>query len=97
MAGSRLTITRRPAIAVAPRASVEVTTTGSISGVRPTATASAKSTACGQRPVASPLTIATSGTSTAMKRSSIQLTEATPRSNAVAGRGAAISRPIPAR
>lgn len=80
---SRLTTTLRRAIATAPRARFALTIIGSISGVRPTATASANVSALSQSPLVSPLIMNTTGTMTNMKRISSQLTLATPRSKLV--------------
>ena len=93
---SRVTITCSAARRRAPRASVVVTMTGSISGVSPTATAAANSPASDQFPVTDPLTTSTIGTMTSMNRINVQLTERTPMSNADSGRDAAalrVSRP----
>ncbi len=86
MAFRRLTTTLRFAMATAPRARLVVTTIGSISGVRPTATATAKVTASAQSPLVRPLTANTSGTITSMKRISRKLTFFTPASKLVSGR-----------
>ena len=56
-------------IATAPLDRQTVTIIGSISGVRPTATATAKKNACPQLPLVRPLMTNTSGTITSMKRS----------------------------
>ena len=82
----RLTTTLRRAIATAPRARFALTIIGSISGVRPTATASAKVRALSQSPLVSPLIMKTTGTITNMNLISSQLTLATPRSKLVSMR-----------
>ncbi len=73
-------------IASAPRARFAVTNSGSISGVRPTATDSAKVNASSQSPLVNPLITRTTGTMTSMKRISTQLTLFTPLSNDVCAR-----------
>ncbi|OQC07796.1 MAG: hypothetical protein BWX79_01811 [Alphaproteobacteria bacterium ADurb.Bin100] len=78
IASSRFTITFLRDRNTAPRASVEVTIIGSISGVMPTAIDSANSIACSQSPLVKPLSSSTSGTMIAMKRISSQLTRFTP-------------------
>ena len=83
MALIRLTMTFFFAIAMAPLERQTVTIIGSISGVRPTATASAKKNASCHFPFVSPLMTKTSGTMTMMKRIMSQVKRATPRSNAV--------------
>ena len=83
MALRRLTITLRRAIAIAPFARFELTIIGSISGVSPTATASANSAASVQSPLLKPLINSTTGTIISIKRISSMLTLLTPRSNAV--------------
>ena len=65
----RLTMTFFLPIATAPLDRQTVTIIGSISGVSPTATASAKKNASRQLPFVTPLMTKTSGTITAMKRS----------------------------
>ncbi len=67
----------------APRARQVVTSIGSISGVRPTATEIAKSTAFNQSPLVKPLINSTTGTMTSMKRMSTQETELMPFSKVV--------------
>ena len=69
IASSRLTITCLRDSASAPLARFIVTSMGSISGVSPTATALANSSASSQSPLVRPLMMNTSGTITAMKRS----------------------------
>ena len=91
IASSRLTITFLRDSVTAPRASVEVTIIGSISGVRPTAIDSANSNACSQSPLVKPLIRKTIGTITSMKRISSQLTRLMPAWNAV-GRGLDVRR-----
>ena len=86
MAFRRLTITLRRLMATAPLAKLELTIMGSISGVSPTATASAKSEASSQSPLVNPLMKSTTGAMTSMKRISTQLTLLTPRSKAVMAR-----------
>ncbi|CCK00744.1 hypothetical protein BN130_3539 [Cronobacter malonaticus 507] len=83
MAFRRFTITLRRAITIAPFARLELTIIGSISGVSPTATASAKNVASSQSPLVKPLMSSTTGTITSIKRISSQLTLFTPLSNAV--------------
>ncbi len=63
-----------------------VTISGSISGVRPTATDNANRNACSQSCLSRPLIRKTIGTITAMKRISSQLTLFTPRSKLVCTR-----------
>ncbi|KWV86257.1 hypothetical protein PFLmoz3_04229 [Pseudomonas fluorescens] len=82
----RLTTTLRLAMAVAPLARLALTIIGSISGVRPTATARANRKASPQSPLEKPLRKNTMGTITSMKRISSQLTLFTPRSKAVCTR-----------
>ena len=79
----RLTMTFLRPIATAPLDRHTVTIIGSISGVRPTATATAKKKACIQLPLVRPLMRNTSGTITSMKRSMSQVNWAMPRSKAV--------------
>ena len=83
MALSRLTMTFFLPIATAPLDRQTVTIIGSISGVRPTATATAKKKACPQLPLVRPLMTKTSGTITSMKRSMSQVKREMPRSKAV--------------
>lgn len=83
---SRLTTTLRLDMATAPRARLAETTIGSISGVRPTATAMPKSSAWFQSPLVTPLMTKTMGTITSMKRISRKLTLRTPVSKLVSGR-----------
>lgn len=83
---SRLTTTFRLDMATAPRARLAETTIGSISGVKPTATATAKRKASSQSPLVRPLTANTTGTMTSMKRISRKLTLRTPLSKLVCGR-----------
>jgi len=80
---SRLTMTFFPDIASAPRDRHTETIIGSISGVRPTATARAKKNASFQSCFVRPLMTNTSGTMTAMKRIMSQVNRETPWSNAV--------------
>ena len=70
----------------APLARFAVTIIGSISGVRPTATATPNRNACSQSPLDTPLITKTIGTITSMNRMSSQLTLFTPMSNDVTGR-----------
>ena len=63
----RLTMTFLRDIAMAPLARLTVTIIGSISGVSPTATATANSSASNQLPLVRPLIRNTSGTMTEMK------------------------------
>ncbi len=79
----RLTITRFLAIASAPRARLTVTIIGSISGVKPTATATAKRKASNQVPLVTPLRMKTNGTITIMKRSMSQVKRWIPLSKLV--------------
>ena len=60
-------------IATAPFDRHTVTIIGSISGVKPTATANAKKKACIQLPLVKPLMTNTNGTITSMKRSMSQV------------------------
>ena len=83
---SRFTTTLRLAMATAPRARLAETIIGSISGVSPTATASAKVSADIQSPLLTPLSIKTMGTITSMKRISSLVTLFTPRSKLVSMR-----------
>ncbi len=71
---------------MAPLARFAVTISGSISGVRPTATESANRNACSQSCLSRPLMMKTIGTITAMKRINSQLTLLTPRSKLVCTR-----------
>ena len=73
MALIRLTITFLRLIASAPFDRQTVTIIGSISGVRPTATATAKKKASPQLPLVSPLMTKTRGTITRMNRSISQV------------------------
>jgi hypothetical protein len=86
IASSRLTMTCRRAMATAPLARVLVTIIGSISGVSPTATDSANRKASSQLPWPQPLNSSTSGTITAISRSSRRLTWLMPASNWVGAR-----------
>ena len=70
-------------IAIAPLARFTVTIIGSISGVRPTATASANSSASSQSPLVSPLMRKTDGTITRMKRIISQVKRSMPLSKLV--------------
>ncbi len=70
-------------IATAPLDKQTVTIIGNISGVRPTATASAKKNACPQSLLVRPLMRKTRGTITNMKRSISQVNWAMPRSKDV--------------
>ena len=72
-------------IATAPRARQVVTIMGSISGVSPTATEIANSSAFSQSPFVKPLKNSTTGTMTSMKRMSTQETALTPFSKLVLG------------
>ena len=72
-------------MASAPLASEVVTIIGSISGVSPTATEMANSTACIQLPLVNPLSSRTSGTMAAIKRISSRDTAPIPFSKAVLG------------
>ncbi len=91
MALSRFTMVLRRAIATAPLARLAVTTIGSISGVRPTATDAANSSDSSQLPLVNPLMRNTSGVIAMRKRISIQLTRLMPLSKLVSGRAPAIS------
>lgn len=75
----------------APRARAVVTTTGSISGVSPTATATAKGSVSRPRPCSTAPATSTSGGVSSMKRISVQEMPCTDRSKAVN------RRPSPAR
>ncbi len=81
----RLTMTFFLPIATAPFDRQTVTIIGSISGVRPTATARAKKKASFQVPLVKPLMRNTSGTITAMNSIINHVKRAMPRSNAVGG------------
>ena len=70
-------------ICTAPLAKLVVTIIGSISGVNPTATDSANSTASSQSPFVKPLINNTIGTITNIKRISSFETDCTPFSNPV--------------
>src|SRR4029453_13688339 len=78
----RFTTTFFPDIERAPRERQTETIVGSISGVSPTATATAKKNASFQSCLVSPLITKTSGTMTAMKRIMSQVNRATPWSKA---------------
>ena len=82
----RFTTTLRLAMAIAPFARLALTSIGSISGVRPTATETANRNACSQSPLVKPLITKTTGTMMSMKRMSTQLTLLTPRSKLVGAR-----------
>ncbi|CEJ14073.1 hypothetical protein BN1110_04400 [bacterium YEK0313] len=86
MALSLFTTTLRRAMATAPLDRLALTIIGSISGVRPTATEMANSSASLQSPLVKPLMAKTTGTMTSMKRMSSQLTLLTPRSKLVCAR-----------
>ncbi|MNC27523.1 hypothetical protein D3C75_756950 [compost metagenome] len=77
----------------APRASVEVTIIGSISGVKPTATESENSAASHQSPLVKPLISSTTGVITSMKRMSTQLTRLMPFWNAFGSLSCWVTRP----
>ena len=94
MALRRFTIVLCRDIATAPLARFVVTIIGSISGVSPTATARANSSASSQSPLVRPLIRNTSGTITSMKRMRSQLTLLTPTSKAVVGRRPSSPRAI---
>ena len=79
-------MTRLRDIAMAPFARLTVTIIGSISGVSPTATASANINASSQSPLVTPLIIKTLGTMTAMKRIISQVKRVTPLSKLVGAR-----------
>ena len=66
---------------------------GSISGVRPTAIASANSSASSQSPLVKPLISMTMGAITNMKRISTQLTRLMPCWNWVGTRAVCVTRP----
>ncbi len=83
----RLTITFLRAIASAPLPRLIVTIIGSISGVSPTATATANRNASTQLPLEKPLMRNTSGTMTIMKRIISQMNRLTPTSKLVSCRG----------
>ena len=82
----RLTMTFLRDIASAPLARLTVTIIGSISGVRPTATATAKRSASSQSPLVRPLIRNTSGTITPMKRIISQVKRLMPLSKLVSTR-----------
>ena len=94
---SRLTITFFLPIATAPFDRQTVTIIGSISGVRPTATATAKKNAWVQLPLVRPLMTNTSGTITNMKRKSSQVNFEMSRSKAVWGGWTESDSAIPPR
>ena len=73
-------------MATAPFERLAVTIIGSISGVRPTATETAKRNASSQSPFVNPFTRNTKGIITSMKRMSRKLTLLMPLSKAVAAR-----------
>ena len=73
-------------IAIAPLARLTVTIIGSISGVRPTATATANSSASSQLPLVRPLITNTSGAITTMKPSISQVNRVMPLSKLVSTR-----------
>ena len=77
---------------VAPRARLVVTMTGSISGVNPTATATANIAACAQTPLTMPLTTNTIGAITSMNRTRVHPTVRTPRSKLDSGRKSRAAR-----
>ncbi len=79
-------------IAMAPLARLTVTIIGSISGVSPTATATAKSNASNQLPLVRPLIRKTRGTITRIKPNIIQVNRVMPLSKLVKTRRAAIVR-----
>jgi hypothetical protein len=83
MAFSRFTITRFFDMAMAPRARFTVTIIGSISGVSPTATATAKNRASNQLCLVKPLIRNTAGVITRMKRTISQTKLFTPLSKLV--------------
>ena len=80
---SRLTMTFLRDIAKAPLERQTDTIMGSISGVRPTATAMAKKNACHQSCLVNPLIKKTKGTITIMKRIISQVNRLMPLSKAV--------------
>ncbi len=94
---SRLTITFLRDMAMAPRDRHTETIIGSISGVRPTATASAKKKASIQLCFVRPLMRNTSGTMTSMKRIISQVNRATPLSKLVCTCWPTIARAMPPR
>jgi hypothetical protein len=83
MAGRCLTTIPRWRRTAWARSSAVVTTTGSISGMRPTATASANRQACSQLPRENSVSQSTIGTAAAISAISIQDTARTSRSNVV--------------
>ena len=87
----RLTMTLRRDIASAPLARLTVTIIGSISGVRPTATATANSSASSQLPLVRPLITNTSGAITTMNPSISQVNRLMPLSKLVSTRCLAIA------
>src|SRR3974390_3327736 len=91
IAFSRFTMVLRRAIATAPLARFVVTIIGSISGVNPTATETAKSNDSNQSPLLMPLMRSTSGAITIRNRISIQLTLLMPLSKLVSGGAPTIS------
>ena len=86
----RLTMTFFFDIAMAPLARLTVTIIGSISGVSPTATATANSSASNQSPLVRPLIRKTRGTITTMKPIISQVNRVMPLSKLVRTRRAAI-------
>ena len=91
MAFSRFTMTCLRDMAMAPLDRFTVTIIGSISGVRPTATAIAKKNACSQSPLLRPLIRNTAGTITRIKRIISQVKLSIPLSKLVRTRGPAIA------
>ena len=83
-------MTRFCDIAIAPLARLTVTIIGSISGVSPTATATANKSASSQLPLVRPLIRKTAGTITMMKRIISQVKRLIPLSKLVSSRCPAI-------
>jgi hypothetical protein len=86
IAWRRFTITRFFDMAIAPFARFTVTIIGSISGINPTATATANKSASSQSPLVRPLIRSTAGTITKMKRIISQVKRLTPLSKLVSSR-----------
>ena len=83
IAWRRFTITRFFDMAIAPLARFTVTIIGSISGVNPTATATANKSASSQSPLVRPLIRSTAGTMTSMNRIISQVKRLMPLSKLV--------------
>ena len=97
MALSRLTMTRSRLMRIAPFDRQTATTMGSISGVRPTATAIAKKNASRQLPLVKPLMRNTSGTMTTTNRRISHVKRSMPLSKAVGGSSSVRELAVPPR